>query len=43
MPVVLRRLSESDIKATAELSIREIAAENNKNPIDIYDIIKTLN
>lgn len=43
MPVVLRRLSESDIKATAELSIKEIAAENNKNPIDIYDIIKTLN
>jgi len=43
IPVVLRTLSESDIRATAELSIKEIAAQNNKNPVDIYDILKTLN
>ena len=43
IPAVLRTLSESDIKATAELSIKEIAAQNNKQPIDIYDILKTLN
>jgi hypothetical protein len=40
--VVLRTLSESDITATAEKSIKEIAAQNNKNPMDIYDILKTL-
>ena len=43
IPVVLRTLSESDITATAEQSIKEIAAQNNKNPMDIYDILKTLN
>jgi hypothetical protein len=43
IPVVLRTLSESDITATAEKSIKEIAAQNNKNPMDIYDILKTLN
>jgi hypothetical protein len=42
IPVVLRTLSESDITATAEKSIKEIAAQNNKNPMDIYDILKTL-
>ena len=43
IPLVLRTLAGNDIKASAELSIKEIAALNNKNPIDIYDIIKTLN
>jgi hypothetical protein len=43
IPVVLQTLSKNGITAKTELSIKEIAAQNNKNPIDIYDIIKTLN
>jgi len=43
IPLVLRALTENGITAKAELSIQEIAAQNNKNPIDIYDIVKTLN
>jgi len=42
IPAVLRTLSENGITAAAELSFKEIAAQNNKNPIDIYDILKTI-
>ncbi len=43
IPAVLRTLSENDITAAADLSFKEIAAQNNKNPIDIYDILIRIN
>ena len=43
IPAALRTLSENDIAAAAELSLKEIAAQNNKNPMDIYDILTRIN
>ncbi|MDM8522141.1 DUF4405 domain-containing protein [Desulfococcaceae bacterium HSG8] len=40
IPAVLRGLAQNNIRATAEMSIREIAEQNNTGPADIYEAIK---
>jgi len=40
IPAVLRGLAQNNIRATAEMSLREIAKQNNISPHDIYEAIK---
>ncbi len=42
IPAVLHGLAQNNINATAEMSIREIAEQNNTGPTDVYEAIKTL-
>ena len=37
---ILRGLVDNNIKATADVTIKKIAEQNNMNPIDVYEIIK---
>jgi AraC-like DNA-binding protein len=37
--VILQRLANQGIHATAELSLKEIAEQNNMSPIDVYGVI----
>jgi len=40
IPAVLSGLVQNNIKATAEMTIREIAGQNNTSPVDIYEAIR---
>ena len=42
IPTVLRGLAENDIEALSDLSIKEIAEQNNVAPADVYEIVKNL-
>jgi hypothetical protein len=39
IPSVLQGLAEKNIKASAEMSIKDIANQNSRSPIDLYDTI----
>ncbi|MCK4986517.1 MAG: DUF4405 domain-containing protein [Desulfobacterales bacterium] len=39
IPIVVRGLAEENIKASAEMSLKEIATQNKRSPIDVYDAI----
>ena len=40
IPTILRGLAKNNIKATAEMSIKKVAAQNNTSPVDVYEIIR---
>jgi hypothetical protein len=42
MKLVLRELKKQDIEASEELTLKQIAAKNNTNPIDLYERIKNI-
>ena len=42
IPLILNGLSEENIKATADMTIIEIAQKNSRSPIDIYVTIREL-
>ena len=37
IPIIIRGLSEENIKAEADMNLKEIAQKNNRSPIDVYD------
>ena len=39
IPIVLQGLVGENIKASAEMSIKEIATQNKRSPIDVYDAL----
>jgi hypothetical protein len=39
IPTVLRGLAAENIKASAEMSLKDIAKQNNRSPIDVYDAV----
>jgi len=39
IPIVQKGLVEENIKAWVEMGIKEIATQNNRSPIDVYDAI----
>ena len=42
IPTILIGLSDNNLKASSTQTIKEIAKQNNKSPIDVYEIIKEL-
>ena len=40
--MVLRELKKQGIEASAELTLKQIAEENRKSPIDLYKMLKTI-
>ena len=42
IPLIINGLSEENIKAAADMTIREIAQNNSRSPIDIYETIREL-
>ena len=42
IPRIINGLSEENIKAAADMTIREIAQNNSRSPIDIYETIREL-
>jgi hypothetical protein len=40
--MVLRELKKQGIEASAELTLKQIAEENRKSPIDLYEMVKTI-
>ena len=39
IPTIIRGLADEDIKAAADMSIKEIARKNSSSPTDVYDAI----
>ena len=42
MKLVVRELKKQNVEATEVLTLKEIAAKNNTNPIDLYEQIKSI-
>jgi hypothetical protein len=42
MKLVVRELKKQGIKASEELTLKKIAAQNNTNPADMYELIKNI-
>ncbi|MDY7036086.1 MAG: hypothetical protein SV375_08005 [Thermodesulfobacteriota bacterium] len=42
MELVIRKLADNNINATAGMTFKEIADLNKNNPIDTYDILKKI-
>ena len=42
LKIILRSLNEQKIKATAEMTIKDIGVKNEINPFDVYEKIKTI-
>ena len=40
IPTILRSLTDKNIKAEAEMTIKNIAEQNSISPIDVYEVIK---
>jgi hypothetical protein len=40
IPTILRGLTDKNIKAEAEMTIKKIAEENNISPVDVYGASK---
>ena len=40
--MVLRELKKQGIEASAELTLKQIAEENSKSPIDLYEMVKAI-
>ena len=40
LPAVVRRLADAGIRAAAEKSLRDIAADNGRSPQDLYQVIR---
>jgi hypothetical protein len=40
--MVIRELKEHGITASADLTLKEIASQNQTNPVDLFEIIKTI-
>jgi hypothetical protein len=39
---MIRELKEKGITASADLTLKKIASQNQKSPIDLYEIIKNI-
>jgi hypothetical protein len=42
IPLILNGLSEENIKAAADMTIKEIAQKNSRSPVDVYETIREL-
>ncbi|MGD2270031.1 MAG: DUF4405 domain-containing protein [Desulfobacterales bacterium] len=42
IPVIMRGLAKENIKASADMSLKKIAEENNLSPVEVYEVIKRL-
>jgi hypothetical protein len=40
--LMIRELKEKGITASADLTLKKIASQNQKSPIDLYEIIKNI-
>jgi predicted DNA-binding protein YlxM (UPF0122 family) len=38
----MRGLAKENIKASADMSLKKIAEENNLSPVEVYEVIKRL-
>jgi hypothetical protein len=39
---MIRELKEKGITASADLTLKQIASQNQTSPIDIYEVIKSI-